>query len=238
MTPRANALWAVIPAAGAGARFGGDTPKQYLPLAGRTVIEWSLRPFLARDDVAGIVVVVSAADDRWERLRPPVGRIVKACGGAERVNSVLNGLEALEGRAGPADWVLVHDAARPCLTDDDLAALLDAVDGEGPGGLLAAPVQDTLKRADEDGRVVATLDRRAVWRALTPQMFRYGELTLALRSALAAGVGVTDESSAMERTGVRPKLVAGRSDNIKITRPEDIALAAFILNRAGVVQCE
>jgi len=231
-------LWAVIPAAGAGARFGGDTPKQYLPLAGRTVIEWALRPFLDRDDVAGIAVVVSPGDDRWESLRPRTARIIDACGGAERADSVLNGLEALGGRAGPADWVLVHDAARPCLSDEDLEALLDAVGDDSPGGLLAVPVQDTLKRADEVGRVSGTLDRRDVWRALTPQMFRYGDLRNALRTAQAAGSPVTDESSAMERSGLHPQLVLGRADNIKITRPEDLALATFILNRTGVVQCE
>lgn len=236
MSPGSERLWTVIPAAGAGARFGGDIPKQYLPLAGRTVIQWALRPFLAREDVAGIVVVVPPGDDRWETMRPDTKRMITARGGAERADSVLNGLEALEGRADPRDRVLVHDAARPCLTDEDLTALLDAV-GDGDGGLLAAPVQDTLKRADTSGRAVGTVDRRFLWRALTPQIFRIGDLADALRSALSEGAAVTDESSAMERVGARPKLVAGRADNIKITRPEDLALAAFILGRAGVSRC-
>jgi 2-C-methyl-D-erythritol 4-phosphate cytidylyltransferase len=233
----AKALWVVIPGAGSGVRFGGGTPKQYLPLAGRTVIEWALRPFLARDDIAGIVVVVAPGDDRWDGLRPRSERVVTVRGGAQRAHSVLNGLEALEERAGPADWVLVHDAARPCLADEDLDTLLKTVDVDGPGGLLAVPVQDTLKRADEDDQVVETLDRHGVWRALTPQVFPYRALIDALRSALAAGVRVTDESSAIERSGAGPKLVLGRADNIKITVPEDLALAEFILSRAGVTRC-
>ncbi len=236
MTPGRPAYWVVIPAAGAGVRFGSNTPKQYLPLAGRTVIEWALRPFLARPDFPCIVVVLSPGDDRWEAVRPRTHRVLSVPGGAERARSVLNGLEALEERARSDDWVLVHDAARPCLTDADLERLLGAVGEDDPGGLLAAPVQDTLKQA-EDGRVLGTLDRGAIWRALTPQMFRIGALTDALRSALAAGQPVTDECSAMERAGVQAKLVLGRADNIKLTRPEDLCLAAFILDRAGVATC-
>jgi len=211
-------------------------PKQYLPLAGRTVIQWALRPLLARDDVAVIVVVVPPGDERWETMRPDTDRVITARGGAERADSVLSGLEALEGRADRQDLVLVHDAARPCLTDGDLTALLEAV-GEGEGGLLAIPVGDTLKQADAAGRATGTVDRSSLWQALTPQVFRYGILRDALRSALSEGAVVTDESSAMERVGVRPKLVAGRADNIKITRPEDLALAAFILDQAGVTRC-
>lgn len=236
MRTDADTLWAVIPAAGTGARFGGETPKQYLPLAGATVIEWALRPFLSRDDVARIVVVVAPGDDRWPQVRPASERVVSVAGGAERAQSVLNGLEALAEFARPGDRVLVHDAARPCLADEDLARLLEAADDAG-GGLLAAPVQDTLKLADGDGRVSGTLDRRGTWRALTPQVFRYRDLREAIRSALSAGDSVTDESAAMEKAGARPKLVPGRADNIKITRPEDLPLAEFILGRGGEAPC-
>lgn len=237
MTDRDRPRWVVIPAAGSGARFGGDTPKQYLPLAGRTVIQWAMEPFLARDDVAGIVVVVAPEDRVWGTIRPASEKLVTAIGGSQRARSVLNGLEALSDRADSEDWVLVHDAARPCLAGDDLGKLIDVIVGEETGGLLAVPVPDTLKLADAGDRVEATLDRSAVWRALTPQMFRHGPLIDALRSSLTAGAEVTDESSAMERAGLRPRLVAGRPDNIKITRPEDLVLAESILGRTGVFRC-
>lgn len=227
-------FWVVIPAAGSGVRFGGDRPKQYLPLAGRTVIEWAIRPFLARRDIDGIAVVLSPSDTHWQaldRLQDPVFTVK---GGAERARSVLNGLLAVRERADPADWVLVHDAARPCLTDEDLDRLLAAVGPKDAGGLLAVPAEDTLKRA-EGGLVESTVDRRAIWRALTPQMFRLGALIQALQAALASGATVTDESSAMEQAGARPRLVPGRGDNIKVTRPEDLPLAEFILAQAGLV---
>jgi 2-C-methyl-D-erythritol 4-phosphate cytidylyltransferase len=229
---RARPLWAVIPAAGAGERFGGDVPKQYLPLLGRTVLEWAIRPIQTRADVAGIVVVIAAADEYWPGICLSSGRIQAVHGGPQRADSVLAGLDALSGKADARDWVLVHDAARPCLTDEDLDRLVETA-AETCGGLLAAPVQDTLKAAD-NGSVARTVEREGLWRALTPQMFRIGELASALHRAKTSGFLATDEAAAMERMGHRPRIVPGRADNIKITRPEDLALAEFIISQSGV----
>lgn len=229
---RARPLWAVIPAAGAGERFGGDVPKQYLPLLGRTVLEWAIRPIQTRADVAGIVVVIAAADEYWPGICLSSDRIQAVRGGRQRADSVLAGLDALSGKADARDWVLVHDAARPCLTDEDLDRLVETAAGTC-GGLLAAPVQDTLKAAD-NGSVARTVEREGLWRALTPQMFRIGELASALHRAETSGFLATDEAAAMERMGHRPRIVPGRADNIKITRPEDLALAEFIISQSGV----
>jgi 2-C-methyl-D-erythritol 4-phosphate cytidylyltransferase len=221
-------LHVVIPAAGVGRRMSGDVPKQYLPLAGRTVIEGSLAPFLARSDIAQIVVVTSDGDALFSGLAVARDkRVGTAIGGQERADSVLRGVKALHANAD--DWVLVHDAARPCLHADDLARLIDELKSDDVGGLLATPVSDTLKAADAAGLVQATVPRQHLWRALTPQMFRVGLLLQALRAARESGIAVTDESAAIEALGRTPKLVAGRADNIKITVPEDLAYAAHIL---------
>lgn len=223
--------WVVVPAAGAGRRMGGAVPKQYLPLRGKTVLEQSLGRFVGHPRIAGVVVVV-AADVRWMGIDPALrARVMTAPGGHERSASVRNGLQALAGLAAPDDWVLVHDAARPCLRNADLERLLDALDGDPVGGLLAVPVGDTLKRADAQGTVLETVDRTGVWQAQTPQMFRYRLLHDALASAAAANVSVTDEAMAVERLGQPARLVPGHADNLKITRPEDLALAAFHLER-------
>lgn len=214
----------------------GDSalPKQYLQLAGRAVLEWSLAPLLARDDCVGIVVALASGDRHWPALslswHP---KIQTVGGGAERADSVRQGLAALAGQVGDDDWVLVHDAARPCLQAAELSALIDRVKGEAAGGLLAAPLVDTLKRADDSGRVVETVSRTALWRALTPQMFRYGILSRALAEAAQRGVAVTDEAQAVELSGFRPLLVAGSADNIKITVPEDVQRAQRILAAMG-----
>jgi len=224
-------LWAVIPAAGVGRRMAAGRPKQYLPLAGRAVIEHSLAPFLDHPLVHGIVVVVDPRDARWPAMdvsRAP--RVETAAGGGERCESVLNGLRRIAGRAAPRDWVLVHDAARPCLSRDDLDRLIRDLRGDPVGGILATPVRDTLKRADGGGRIAETVDRCAVWHALTPQMFRLEELTHALERGLSLGAQLTDEASAMEHMGARPRLVEGRADNIKITRPQDLILAELLLS--------
>ncbi|WP_129778719.1 2-C-methyl-D-erythritol 4-phosphate cytidylyltransferase [Peristeroidobacter soli] len=223
-------FWVVVPAAGSARRMGAAVPKQYLPLAGRTVIEWSLAPFLAHARTAGIVVALSADDQRWSQTTlAGDAKIATTIGGSERMDSVLAGLRALQGRAAPDDWVLVHDAARPCLSAIDLDRLLTELDGDAAGGLLAAPVVDTLKRADEGGRVSQTVARDRLWRALTPQMFRYVVLQRALENAQAKAVAVTDEAQAVESLGLQPKLVAGDADNIKITLPEDLSRAERIL---------
>ena len=213
--------------------MAGSLPKQYLPLAGRTVLEWSLAPFLARPEFHSIVVALAADDARWSSL--PLARdkrILAVTGGAERADSVRAGLTAIAEHAHAHDWVLVHDAARPCLDSGDLSQLLVALANDPVGGLLAAPVPDTLKRAGVDGRVDVTVSRSQLWRALTPQMFRYGVLRQALEQS-AGGAQITDESSAVEALGLKPLLVAGRSDNLKITVPEDIAIAERQLADVG-----
>ena len=226
--------WAVLPAAGRGARFGAEIPKQYLQVAGKTLLEHSLRAVLDHDDVDGAVVVVAPGDPHWPGWREMGGKPVIACvGGAERADSVLAGLHALPASLGDEQWVLVHDAARPCLRRQDLARLLAVGQADPVGALLAAPVRDTLKRADAVGKSQSTEPRDWLWRALTPQLFRRGGLTRALEAALRAGVRVTDEAMAMERLGLRPCLVEGSEDNLKVTTPSDLALAEFLLGRGG-----
>jgi len=226
--------WAVVPAAGVGRRMGAALPKQYLPLAGFSVIVHALNTLLQHPRISGLVVVIGAGDAWWERIRLVSDKpLLQAPGGEERCHSVLNGLQALAAWAAPDDWVLVHDAARPCLPAADLDRLMTALQDDPVGGLLAVPVRDTLKRADPEGRVRATVDRAGLWHALTPQMFRFNLLRDALREALARHLLVTDDAAAMEAAGWAPRLVEGRADNIKITRPEDLALAEFYLRRAG-----
>lgn len=227
-------LWAVVPAAGVGRRFGARIPKQYLDLAGRPVIEWTLSVFVEHGHIAGILVALDPQDHLWSATayadHPRVSRVA---GGSERCLSVLNALEALARQADPEDWVLVHDAARPCLRGEDLDHLISELALEPVGGLLAVPVRDTMKRADPTDHVAATVDRTSLWHAYTPQMFRLAALTAALRDAIASGDWVTDEAAAMERLGQRPRLVEGHADNIKITRAEDLPLARFFLAQQG-----
>jgi 2-C-methyl-D-erythritol 4-phosphate cytidylyltransferase len=219
--------WLVMPAAGVGRRFGADRPKQYAPLCGRTVIEWALAPFLADSRCAGAVVALAADDPYWTDIAPPA--VIVTAGGEERSHSVRSGLAALAGGAMGDDWVLVHDAARPCLSRQDLDRLLNELETHPVGGLLATPAADTLKRADGARRIEQTVDRTGLWRALTPQMFRYGRLCEALDRAHAAGRIPTDESQAIEWLGDRPVLVAGAAANLKITSAADLAIAAAIL---------
>jgi 2-C-methyl-D-erythritol 4-phosphate cytidylyltransferase / 2-C-methyl-D-erythritol 2,4-cyclodiphosphate synthase len=221
--------WLVMPAAGSGRRFGEGLPKQYVELLGRTVIEWALEPFLGDARCAGIVVALAPDDPHWPRVAASgLARLTTATGGAERSESVRQALRALQDRAHADDWVLVHDAARPCLPREDLDRLLASCAPGSTGGLLALPASDTLKLA-ADGSVERTVDRASLWRALTPQMFRFAPLCAALDAALAAGRLATDEAQAMEWTGVRPLLVRGSGANIKITTAEDLALAAALL---------
>jgi 2-C-methyl-D-erythritol 4-phosphate cytidylyltransferase len=212
----------------------GATPKQYLQLAGSTVIELAIAAFLARPDCRGIVVVVAETDQHWSRLAiSRDSRVSTAIGGSERADSVRAGLNALAARLEPSDWVLVHDAARPCLESRDVGSLLSTLADDEVGGLLATPVVDTLKRADASARVSATVDRSGLWRAMTPQMFRFEVLSRALEHARHNGIASTDEAQAVEALGLQPKLVAGSVDNIKITLPEDIARAERILDERG-----
>jgi 2-C-methyl-D-erythritol 4-phosphate cytidylyltransferase len=226
--------WAVLVAAGRGERFGGRQPKQYARLRGRPVLAWSLRALLAERSLAGVMVAVAAGDRRFARLAEADDARVRACpGGARRELSVVSALRALEPEARDQDWVLVHDAARPCLRRSDVRALIDGVGDDPVGGLLALPLGDTLKVADARGRSERTVPRAGLWRALTPQMFRYGVLRRALALCVDREREVTDEASAVELLGLRPRLVIGRGDNLKITHPEDLALAAAVLAAAG-----
>lgn len=222
---------AVIPAAGAGSRMGADIPKQYLTLAGQTVLEHSLDVLLACERIATVVLVLSADDERWPEIKDRYkdSRVETVTGGAERCHSVLNGLEHLAGSAGVDDWVLVHDAARPCVRRQDIEMLMTRLEDHEVGGLLGVPVADTMKQVDSDSMILKTVERDGLWRALTPQMFRLGPLRDALQQAIASGVMVTDDASAMEMAGYRARMVEGQADNIKITRPADLQLAEFYL---------
>lgn len=231
------ALWILIPAAGIGRRMGTELPKQFLRLGSRTVLEHTLSIFLEHPAVRGVALVLGAGVDvpGLDTLRNR-GRLFEVPGGVERADSVRNGLEFLARQGNPRDWVLVHDAARPCLPVEDLDRLIQTLMEDPVGGILAARSTDTLKWSDMEGRVIETLDRNRVWRAQTPQMFRLGLLREALNAALAEGVSVTDEASAMERQGFRPRLVEGSPMNIKITRIEDLDAARVYLqkqNRLG-----
>ena len=218
-------IWAVIPAAGRGTRFGGERPKQYLEIAGRPLIAHALDALLAHPRVAGAMVALAAGDPHWPGWRERLGKPVLTCaGGAERADSVLAALRALPAEAGEDTLVLVHDAARPNLRQPDLERLIAAAGACEHGALLAAPVRDTLKRAGDDGGIDRTEPRERLWRAFTPQLFRRLQLSRALEAARADGVEVTDESMAMERQGLRPLLVEGREDNLKVTTPADLAL--------------
>jgi 2-C-methyl-D-erythritol 4-phosphate cytidylyltransferase len=225
---------ALIPAAGSGSRMGAATPKQYAQLAGRPLIEHAVRRLCAHSRIAEVFVVLAAGDTRfstcdWSGCGDKVTALY--CGGETRAASVFNGLLAANDAIDGADWVLVHDAARPCLQVADIDRLIAEVGDDAVGGLLAVPVADTLKRANAAGEVMQTEGRDHLWRAQTPQMFRYRVLIEALRRADIAAV--TDESSAVEQTGAKPKLVSGAATNIKVTFPEDMALAELILKAAG-----
>lgn len=221
----------MIPAAGTGARMRAGRPKQYLKLRGRTVLEYSANLLMDAPWIEGVVIVVAPNDDDFPKLA--LGRhwkIHTTTGGAKRADSVLAGLKRVgELSKQPAPYVLVHDAARPCLTRPELERLRDEATTE-QGGLLALPVADTVKRA-EGTHSASTVNRRDLWRAQTPQLFRLDLLRAALEAALATGIEVTDEASAMEAAGRRPKLVAGNESNLKVTVPDDLALAEFWLQR-------
>ncbi len=250
--PAERRLWAIVPAAGRGERFASAThglPKQYTTLAGRSVLEWSLRALLAEPRVHAIVVVLAANDPHWPAISAKLNspKLLSTIGGAQRQDSVMNGLDFLLPKAASEDWILVHDAARPCLSGEDLAALIDAVASvpgnaasdaapAAAGAVLAAPIVDTVKRelpasdASQSAPAgIETVDRTGLWRALTPQVFGFAQLRRALQDALQAGVAVTDEAQALERLRLRPKLVRGSPFNIKVTRVEDLELAARIL---------
>lgn len=239
--------WLVMPAAGSGVRFGGDGPKQYAPLAGSTVLEWALAPFLADARCAHLVVALASGDTGFAKVTARLGasraaRVSTVTGGAQRSQSVRNALGVLGDRAAAGDWVLVHDAARPCLAAQDLERLLAGAATHPVGGLLGVPAADTLKRARGDAgsapAVAETVERSGLWRALTPQMFRYQRLCAALDAAHAAGRWPTDESQALEWLGEQPLLIEGAATNFKITTSAELALAATVLRARGVTGAE
>ena len=225
-------FWAVVPAAGVGKRMGSDCPKQYLQLLGRTILQRTLDRLLNHPLVAGVVVAISEGDEYWQEIAPNYQgkNLHVAPGGQERCHSVLNGLNVLQTLASDKDWVLVHDAARPCLSAVDISRLIETLREDAVGGILGVPVADTIKRVTTTNSIETTVDRSGLWRALTPQMFQLSVLIEALSSALNAGVLVTDEASAIEWAGMSPRMVEGSPENIKITLPQDLWLAECYIN--------
>ncbi|WP_455204117.1 2-C-methyl-D-erythritol 4-phosphate cytidylyltransferase [Kaarinaea lacus] len=224
--------WAVVPAAGSGARMGAEKPKQYLSLLNIPIIQHTLESLLRHPKIRGAVVAIASGDPYWHSVNIRSDKqLLVVTGGKERCHSVINALEALSVVADTQDWVLVHDAARPCIRQEDIDNLIVEVSEASAGGLLAVPVHDTIKRSGDNGMVEKTVDRRHLWHAQTPQMFPLITLREALTKALQDNFLVTDEASAMEHLGYNPKLVEGHADNIKVTRPEDLPLAEFYLKR-------
>ncbi|MFM5134184.1 2-C-methyl-D-erythritol 4-phosphate cytidylyltransferase [Aeromonas rivipollensis] len=231
MTDCHSGLTAIVPAAGIGSRMGADCPKQYLTLAGKTILEHTLGCLLSHPAIARVIVALAPHDGWFEQLTVAADpRILRVEGGIERAYSVLNALHVAEGK-----WVLVHDAARPCLCHGDLDKLI-ATAMACDGAILGSRVRDTMKRTDGAGNIVATVEREQLWHALTPQMFPTGTLKRALKEGLALGALITDEASAMERAGFTVKMVEGRADNIKVTRPEDLSLAELFLQQQSARQ--
>ncbi|HTF95842.1 MAG TPA: 2-C-methyl-D-erythritol 4-phosphate cytidylyltransferase [Cellvibrio sp.] len=223
--------WVVVPAAGVGSRMGANCPKQYLTLLDKTVLEHTLERLLALPAINNVYLALSSADDFWPQLdcaKNP--KIIRVNGGDERADSVLNSLLALPVEAQNEDWVLVHDAARPCVRTHEIINLMEMVSTHEVGGILGVPVSDTLKRVN-DTKIEKTVDRNSLWQAQTPQLFRLGVLRDCLFRALQEGKAITDEASALEYYGYSPLMVQGRSDNIKITRPEDLVIAAALMQQ-------
>lgn len=229
--------WAVVPAAGVGKRMGSDIPKQYLTLDDAMVIEHSCQRLLDHKNISGLVVALGEHDAYWPAVQLNTTKpVIRVKGGAERCHSVLNALQELSAMSaseemgvGKHDWVLVHDAARPCLRHSDIDLLIARLHDHAVGGLLALPVRDTMKRQAADQTVAETVDRNGLWHALTPQMFPLEMLKQAIDEAIKSGYMMTDESSAIEYMGLQPLLLEGSEDNIKITRPPDLKLAKMYL---------
>lgn len=220
-----SGIVAIVPAAGVGKRMQSAVPKQYLTIENKTLLEHTVHYLLEHPAISKVVIAISAEDAYFHSTSLSGNtRVVIATGGGERADSVLAGLEATD-----AEWVMVHDAARPCVRHDDIDALIAAAVSHNDGAILAAPVRDTMKRGNAESGIETTVCREQLWHALTPQMFRRTQLLEALKSALEKSLNVTDEASAIELAGGAPKLVAGRADNIKVTQPEDLALASFFL---------
>ncbi len=226
-----DSLWVIIPAAGSGQRFGESVAKQYIMLGDKTILEHSMSPFLRNNAVTHIMVALSEEDSTFKQL--PVAKHSKVqtvIGGQSRSESVFNALTALKHKANPQDWILVHDGARPCLHDEDLNALITTLMDEKVGGILAMPVADTLKFA-QNNMIEKTVSRAHLWHALTPQMFRYQVLLNALSDCLDNQIEITDEASAIEQAGYHPKMVKAQYPNPKLTHPSDRQLIALLLQQ-------
>lgn len=235
--------WAIIPAAGVGKRMGSKVPKQYLSLCGKTVLEQTLSIFINHADIHGIIVAITQGDPYWQEISANYSHVnnsvnmsnhkpvLVAPGGVERCHSVLNALTELSQHASEDDWVLVHDAARPCLTQGDIDHLIEQLSETSSGGLLGLPMADTVKRCDSDQQVIETVERSDLWRALTPQMFPLKLLKDALEQAINSDALVTDEASALELQGLKPKMIEGQPGNIKITHPGDLQLAELFFTQ-------
>ncbi len=223
-------IWAIVPAAGTGSRSGSAIPKQYQHIAGQPMLHHVLDVLCQHPDIDGIILALSAEDARWQGITHWRNKALRTCvGGIERSDSVLAAITALADVLGRDDFVLVHDAARPCLRIEDLHQLIQLASTHPVGALLAGRMKDTVKRADNSAQVEGTLDRSMLWRAFTPQMFPAKSLQRALQHAKQEGASITDESSAMECLGLSPLLVEGAEDNIKVTLASDFALAEAIL---------
>lgn len=239
-----SGVWVIIPAAGIGSRMGSDIPKQYLTIQSKTILEHTISRFLTFDAIAGILIVVGENDPYWPKVESSLANSGVATpflhvttGGAERSDTVVKGLNFLSDELGlPEDqWVMVHDAARPCVRDQDLLSLLDIRNSDFAGGILALPVKDTMKREVIDKQLIShTESREQLWHALTPQLFRLGALSSAIKFAKQAGKQLTDEASAMEQVGESVALVESASDNIKLTTPSDLPLIEFLLQQREI----
>ncbi|RYU68046.1 2-C-methyl-D-erythritol 4-phosphate cytidylyltransferase [Aliivibrio finisterrensis] len=226
-----SSIVAIVPAAGVGSRMKADRPKQYLVLNGKTVLEHTIEQLLSYPLIENVVVAITDGDPYFPELAiAQDSRVIRVSGGKERADSVLSGLSYVQENQ-LTEWVMVHDAARPCIRHSDIEKLIDDVIPEYVGGILATPVRDTMKQANTDTTIEKTIDRSVLWHALTPQLFTTELLYLALKTGLDKGLSITDESSAIELMGHQPKLVQGRADNLKITQPEDLDLAAFYLQK-------
>ena len=228
-------IWVIVPAAVSGQRMAVSTPKQYLHIQGKTILETTLDLFLANKQIDKVVVTLAADDLLWPTLPcASNAKIISTLGGSTRALSVYNGLLALKALVSEVDWVLVHDAARPCLSTDALNGFIQKISADAVGGILAMPAKDTLKLSKSDTpEILETLDRDNVWHAQTPQMFRYGLLLDAMQLALNSEYEITDEASAMELAGYSPQLIESNSRNLKVTTPEDLAMATFLLTNSS-----
>ncbi|MEH6503655.1 MAG: 2-C-methyl-D-erythritol 4-phosphate cytidylyltransferase [Cycloclasticus sp.] len=238
MKSNSEKIFCIVPAAGVGSRMQAGRPKQYLPFRSSTILDVTLARLLSSHYIEKVVVVLQAADEFWPDSTYALNENISiTTGGTERADSVLNGIAAIKSQATEGDWVMVHDAARPCVALIDIDRLISAALANQSGAILATPVNDTVKEVI-DGLSTRTLDRSHLWRALTPQIFKLKDLERALLNAKQKGLVVTDEASAMESLGKPVQVLEGRADNIKITSPNDLLLANFYIDEEEKQQCE